>query len=133
MNIASVIVAVDLSDHARHAADCAAMLAAKQRAQLELLLVIRGSSLDSFHNWSGAPVDAEIRLREDSERSPHDMIHDIAGKRNVAPRAFVKTGHSLIRFSRRRHRGNPFAVPTMTRTDVVCRRARQRVSRGFRP
>ena len=46
MNIASVIVAVDFSDHARHAAVRAAMLAKEQRAQLDLLHVISGSSLD---------------------------------------------------------------------------------------
>ena len=95
MNIASVIVAVDFSDHAGHAAMRAAMLAAEQRAQLDLLHVISGSSLDSLHNWLGAPPDAEAKLREDAERSLNEMIHDIAAKRNVAARALVKTGQVL--------------------------------------
>ena len=42
MNIASVIVAVDFSDHARHVAVRAAILAEEQRAQLDLLHVISG-------------------------------------------------------------------------------------------
>ena len=95
MNIASVIVAVDFSDHARHAADRAAMLAVEQGAQLELLHVISGSSLDSLRKWSGAPPDAEVKLREDAERCLSDMIHDIASRRNIAARALVKTGHVL--------------------------------------
>lgn len=95
MKIASIVVAVDFSDHARHAADRAAMLAAEQRAQLDLVHVISGSSLDRLHNWIGAPADAEARLRDDAERSLQDMIEDIAGKRDIAARALVKTGHVL--------------------------------------
>ncbi|MCC2642915.1 MAG: P-type ATPase, translocating [Nitrospira sp.] len=95
MNIASIAVAIDFSDHARHAADRAAMLAAEQRAQLDLVHVISESSLDRLHNWLGAPADAEARLRDDAERSLSDMVKDIAGKRNIAARALVKTGHVL--------------------------------------
>lgn len=93
MNIASIAVAVDFSDHARHAADRAAMLTAEQRAQLDLVHVISGSSLDRLHNWLGAPADAEVRLRDAAERDLNDMAKDIAGKRNIAARALVKTGH----------------------------------------
>ena len=93
MNIASIAVAVDFSDHARHAADRAAMLSAEQRAQLDLVHVISGSSLDRLHNWLGAPADAEVRLRDAAERDLNDMAKDIAGKRNIAARALVKTGH----------------------------------------
>lgn len=95
MNIASIVVAVDFSDHARHAADRAAMLAAEQGAQLDLVHVINGSSLDRLHNWIGAPVNAEGLLRDDAEHSLNDMIEDIAGKRDIAARALVKTGHVL--------------------------------------
>lgn len=95
MNIVSIAVAVDFSDHARYAAERSAMLAAEQRAQLDLVHVISGSSLDRLHNWLGAPADAEVRLRDDTERDLNDMAKDIAGKRNIAVRALVKTGHVL--------------------------------------
>lgn len=95
MNIASIVVAVDFSDDARHAAERAAMLAAEQRAQLDFVHVISGSSLDRLHTWLGAPADSEARLREEAERSLNDMIKDIAGKRDIAAGAFVKTGHVL--------------------------------------
>ncbi len=95
MNIASIIVAVDFSDHARYAVDRAAMLAAEQRAQLDLVHVISSSSLDRLHNWLGAPADAEVRLRGDAEHALNDMVKDIADKRKIAARALVKTGHVL--------------------------------------
>jgi len=95
MKIASIVVAVDFSDHARHAADRAAMLASEQGAQLDLVHVINGSSLERLHNWIGAPANAEELLRDDTERSLNDMIEDIAGKREIAARAVVKTGHVL--------------------------------------
>jgi nucleotide-binding universal stress UspA family protein len=95
MNIASIVAAIDFSDHARHAADRAAILAAEQQAKLDLVHVISGSSLTRLHDWSGAPADAEAKLLDDAQRSLNDMAEAIAGKTGIAARVLVKVGHVL--------------------------------------
>lgn len=93
--IKSLLAATDLSDDARNAAYRAALLAAEQQAQLTLLHVMSGPSLDSLRPLYRVPEDAETKLIADAERMLNELSADIARKTQLAPTARVRVGRVL--------------------------------------
>jgi nucleotide-binding universal stress UspA family protein len=66
MNLDRIVAATDFSDDARRAVRRAAMLASQHRAELELLHVVRRSSLDAVRERIRAPARVADRLVEDA-------------------------------------------------------------------
>lgn len=89
----ALLAAIDFSDDARHAATRAALLAAEQRARLELLHVMSGLSLSALRELFRVPADAEAKLVGDAQRLLHELASDIADKTNLAATTRVKAGH----------------------------------------
>ena len=92
--IQSLLVAVDFSGDARSAALRAALLAAEQRAKLELLHVMSGRSLNSLRELFRSS-DAEADLLEDARRMLKELAEEIAGKTRVTATSLVTIGNVL--------------------------------------
>jgi nucleotide-binding universal stress UspA family protein len=92
--VRSLLAAVDFSDDSRLAAHRAAVLAAEQRAKLDLLHVISGQSLSSLREMFRSS-DAEADIMADARRMLNELAADIAGKTGVTAISHVTVGNVL--------------------------------------
>lgn len=90
--IKNVVAATDFSDVSRHAVQRAAVLAAEQHAQLMLVHVMSGPSLESLRQLFPSIVDAEIRLTEDVQRLLSELAAELCNAVGVTPDTRVRIG-----------------------------------------
>lgn len=90
-----LLAATDFSDHARNAAQRAALIATEQRAHLELLHVINGSMADALRQLFPAPADANDKLAEDARALLGALASDISEKTGLMPTGRVTVGRVL--------------------------------------
>jgi nucleotide-binding universal stress UspA family protein len=88
----SLLAATDFSDDSRNAARRAARLAAEQGAQLTLLPVMSGPSLETLRDMFRVPEDAEAMLVADARNMLNELSADIAGAGRPAPATQVRVG-----------------------------------------
>ena len=82
-----IVAATDFSAEAGHAVRRAARLAAQHGAQLEVLHVVDGASLDAVRAWVREPADVAERLVEDARRLLGQCAAELGGR--VSPRLAV--------------------------------------------
>lgn len=92
--VRTLLAAVDFSEDSRLAAHRAAVLAAEQRANLELLHVMSGQSLTSLRELFRSS-ETEANILADARRMLNDLAADVAGKTGVTATALVMTGSVL--------------------------------------
>lgn len=96
MTLHNAILAVtDFSAPARHAADRAARLAHETGAQLTLMHVVSGQTLDELRLWLGASHGAEQQLRKDAAERLKLLADELAAARRVALQTQLATGRVL--------------------------------------
>ena len=101
MNPLNAILAVtDFSAPARHAADRAARLAHETGAQLTLMHVVSGRTLDELRLWLGADHGAEQQLLKDAAERLKWLADELATARRVAIQTQLATGRLLDEISR---------------------------------
>jgi nucleotide-binding universal stress UspA family protein len=90
-----IVAATDFSSDAGKAVQRAAMLASRQRVDLELLHVVDGTSLDAVREWVRTPADIAERLTDDARRLLDEVAASIAGKAETSVSARLAVGHVL--------------------------------------
>lgn len=88
----TILATTDFSDNGRDAAGRAAMLAAETRADLALLHVMSGPSLESLYDLFASPAEAEDRLIEEPRRLLEDLAETIHRERGVTASVRVRVG-----------------------------------------
>ncbi|MFP5506388.1 MAG: universal stress protein [Gammaproteobacteria bacterium] len=88
----TILATTDFSDSGRDAAGRAAMLAAQTRADLAVLHVMNGPSLESLYDFFASPAEAEDRLMEEPRRLLEDLAEAIHRERGVAASVRVRLG-----------------------------------------
>lgn len=88
----TLLAATDFSDDARHAVHRAALIAVEQRAQLEVLHVISGPSLNMLRELFTFSADAETRLVDDAKRILNELAADVAKKTDALVTTRVTVG-----------------------------------------
>lgn len=90
--IKSLLVATDFSDDARQAVLRAAFLAAEQGAQLGVLHVMSGWSLNSLRELFKLSSDADTKLIDDAKRMLDELVDDVAEKTKLTAAPKVRVG-----------------------------------------
>jgi len=87
----TVLAATDFSDDAANAARRAAMLAAEQGGQVELLHVLSGTSLEAVREMLRSHDEAEDKLIDDAQNRLSALRSQLAGKAHVevVPRVMI--------------------------------------------
>ena len=89
------LAAIDFSEHARYAAERAAMLTAEQSGRLELLHVVAKAPLDALRSELRVAPDAAAKLVEDVCRMLDRLAADLTAKTGTAPARRVEIGDVL--------------------------------------
>ena len=92
---APILVATDLSAHARHAADRAARLARETGAPLTLLHVRPGEALAQLRGWLGMASSAETGLLTEARQQLSALAHELQAAHGVAARTRDAAGPVL--------------------------------------
>jgi nucleotide-binding universal stress UspA family protein len=79
-----ILVATDLSAHARHAADRAARLAHESASPLTLLHVLPGEKIEQLRQWLGGGHAVEQQLQADTARQLQALADELRADRRVA-------------------------------------------------
>ena len=93
--LTSILAATDFSEHARAAAERAALLAREQAATLRLLHVISSSSLDDLRNVMRGSAAGEHSVLEEARVSLHDTATMLAQTTEVTATEEVATGQVI--------------------------------------
>lgn len=96
----AILAVTDFSAPARHAADRAARLAHETGAQLTLMHVVSGRTLDELRQWLGASHGAEQQLLKDAAERLQWLADELATARRVALQPQLATGRVLDEISR---------------------------------
>lgn len=91
----AIVVAVDFSEDARHAAARAAALAAQHQAPLRLVHVVEPRGLDAVRQWLGARADLSSVLLEQARERLQALADDLRRDHGVAAAVEVRTGEPL--------------------------------------
>jgi len=90
-----LLAVTDFSAPARHAADRAARLAHETGAQLTLMHVVSGRTLDELRLWLGASHSAEQQLLKDAAERLKLLADELATARRVTLQTQLATGRVL--------------------------------------
>ena len=90
--IKSVLAATDFSVDGRNAAERAALLAAEQQAELSLLHVMSGPSLESLRAFFHIAQEAEAKLVGDAQRVLNELAAKLVEKTGRQPLTQVRVG-----------------------------------------
>lgn len=93
--LTSILAATDFSEHARAAAERAALLAREQATTLRLLHVISSSSLDDLRNVMRGSAAGEHSVLEEARVSLHDTATMLAQTTEVTATEEVATGQVI--------------------------------------
>lgn len=93
--LTSILAATDFSEHARAAAERAALLAREQGATLRLLHAISSSSLDDLRNVMRGSAAVEHSLLEEARASLHDTAAMLTQTTGVTATEEVVTGQVI--------------------------------------
>jgi hypothetical protein len=89
------LIAVDILDEARYAADRAAVVAKEHQSHLNLVYVISHSSLEDLQRLFGAPAEAKDNLLDDASRRLNEVAAEIGKSTGLVTNACVKVGPVL--------------------------------------
>ena len=95
-----ILVATDLSAHARHAADRAARIAHETSAPLTLMHVMPGGTLQELRQWLGTGHALEQQLRDDAQRQLDQLTAELQTSRRVSAQARLAVGSALDEIGR---------------------------------
>lgn len=95
--LTSIVSAVDFSEHARFAAERAALIAKEQTATLKLLHVISGSSLDDLRHLFLASAHIEESVIEEGRTSLREAAIALSKKTGVPVQEEVATGQVIAK------------------------------------
>lgn len=90
-----ILVATDLSAHARHATDRAARLAHETGAPLSLLHVLPGAALQELRQWLGTGHDMAQRLRDEAQLRLDEHAGQLRARHHVQARTACAEGSPL--------------------------------------
>ncbi|MFA7388325.1 MAG: universal stress protein [Thiohalobacteraceae bacterium] len=90
--IARILASTDFSEDGRHAARRAALLAVERHAELSLLHVMNGPSLEALRGLFPVPEDAERELAEESRRLLAELAVELGQDSGVTPDIQVRIG-----------------------------------------
>lgn len=88
----SLLAATDFSDSARNAVRRAALVAAEHQAQLTLLHVMSGPSMDALRQQFHLPDEATTKLVADAGRMLGEWAADLGGTTGPAPATQLRIG-----------------------------------------
>lgn len=91
----AILAVTDFSAPARHAADRAARLAHETGAQLTLMHVVSGRTLDELRQWLGASHGVEQQLLKDAAERLKLLADELATARRVTLQTQLTTGRVL--------------------------------------
>jgi len=94
-DLGPILVATDLSAHARHAADRAARLAHESASPLTLLHVQPGDALAQLRQWLGPGHALEREMQADIEQRLQDLADELRAQRQVSAATHRASGAVL--------------------------------------
>lgn len=87
----AILVATDFSEHARHAAERAALLAEETGSVLTLVHVLPGGALDELRLWLGEGHVSEQRLHDNARERLHELAESLRSMRRIE----LRTVHTI--------------------------------------
>ena len=87
----TILVATDFSEHARHAAERAALLAEETGSVLTLMHVLPGGAIDELRLWLGEGHASEQRLHDNARERLHELAASLRSKRRIE----LRTVHTI--------------------------------------
>lgn len=92
MTMKTILAATDFSDHARNAVRRAALVAAEHQAQLSLLHVMSGPSMNALREQFHLPDEATTKLVAEAGRMLGEWAADLGGTTGPAPATQLRVG-----------------------------------------